>query len=145
MTEEQLVDGCLKNDALAQKMLYERYSSKMMGVCTRYADRFSEAEDILQDVFIKIHEHSHQLSDEDKLTSWVYQITRNTLIDFHRKKGVLLTEYIGEEPLVHQNMEANPQFVNCLMPFVKEFQISIEMLWRKQFMETFRKRIMPRS
>ncbi|NQY68722.1 MAG: hypothetical protein HRT72_13490 [Flavobacteriales bacterium] len=130
---------------MTTEVIWANFSSKLLGFIKARVDSSGNAEDILQDVFIKIHEHSHQLSDEDKLTSWVYQITRNTLIDFHRKKGVLLTEYIGEEPLVHQNMEANPQFVNCLMPFVKEFQISIEMLWRKQFMETFRKRIMPRS
>lgn len=42
--------------------------------------------DILQDVYIKIHEKIHELKDSDKLQSWVYQITRNTVIDYLRKK-----------------------------------------------------------
>ncbi len=41
-------------------------------------------EDILQDVFIKIQLHIHKLSDSSKLTSWVYQITRNTVSDYYR-------------------------------------------------------------
>lgn len=42
--------------------------------------------DILQDVFLKVQENLHQLEQTSKLTSWVYQITRNTIIDYYRKK-----------------------------------------------------------
>ncbi|MRG88126.1 RNA polymerase sigma factor SigZ [Salinibacillus xinjiangensis] len=43
-----------------------------------------DAEDIIQEVFIKIHNHLPNLKEEEKLQAWVYQITRNTLIDFYR-------------------------------------------------------------
>lgn len=43
------------------------------------------SEDILQDVFVKIQLHVHTLKDSSKLTSWVYQITRNTILDYFRK------------------------------------------------------------
>lgn len=47
------------------------------------------SEDILQDVFLKIQLHVHTLKDSSKLTSWVYQITRNTILDHFRKKNNL--------------------------------------------------------
>jgi RNA polymerase sigma-70 factor, ECF subfamily len=59
------------------------------------------ADDILQEVFIKIHIHIHQLKDPGKLTSWVYQITRNTIQDFFKKNtfpsGIELAQLSGTE------------------------------------------------
>ena len=67
------------------------------------------SEDILQDVFLKIHLNLHTLSDRSKLTSWVYQITRNTVADYYRKTssvvqidGFDLAEHENEEPLYLQ-------------------------------------------
>lgn len=64
------------------------------------------SEDILQDVFLKIHHSIHTLSDCSKLTSWVYQITRNTVADHFRKShievqidGLDFAEQENEEPL----------------------------------------------
>lgn len=45
------------------------------------------SEDLLQDVFLKIHQNIHALADSSKLTAWVYQITRNTIADHFRKKS----------------------------------------------------------
>ncbi len=65
-----------------------------------------KCEDILQDVFLKIHINIHTLSDCSKLTSWVYQITRNTVADHYRKTnlevqidGFDFAEQENEEPL----------------------------------------------
>jgi RNA polymerase sigma-70 factor (ECF subfamily) len=64
------------------------------------------SEDILQDVFLKIHLNIHTLTDCSKLTSWVYQITRNTIADHYRKTnlevqidGFDFAEQENEEPL----------------------------------------------
>lgn len=48
----------------------------------------SFADDILQDVFIKIHENIDTLKDDTKINSWVYQITRNSIIDYYRKRKI---------------------------------------------------------
>lgn len=66
----------------------------------------STSEDILQDVFVKIQLNIHTLSNHSKLTSWVYQITRNTVADYYRRHKALpgmsyyeLAEEETEEPL----------------------------------------------
>lgn len=56
----------------------------------RVADSMS-AEDILQEVFLKIHQQIESLKDVKKLESWIYQITRNAIIDAYRRNKVILT------------------------------------------------------
>ena len=42
-------------------------------------------QDILQDVYLKIHSHIESVQDSEKLESWIYQITRNTIVDYFRR------------------------------------------------------------
>ena len=56
LTEEQIIKRCLKNDRQAQKAIYEKYSSVLMGICIRYLNNPFEAEEVLQDGFVKIFE-----------------------------------------------------------------------------------------
>lgn len=77
-----------------------------------------DSEDILQEVFIKIHQKSKQLENELKLTSWIFQITRNTIIDFYRKKRIPISESVLFEPQEDLEEELNPQLLSCLMPFI---------------------------
>lgn len=62
------------------------------------------AQDILQDVFIKVYLNIHQLNDSTKLTSWIYQITRNTITDYLKQHPFLpstveLVDEIQDEPV----------------------------------------------
>ena len=54
MSDEEMLEGCKANQEIAQKYLFDRYSRVMTGVCMRYADRYEEAQDIVQDGFIKV-------------------------------------------------------------------------------------------
>src|SRR5438128_3430700 len=57
------------------------------------------AEDLLQDVFLKIHMHIDALRDEERLESWVYQIARNLIIDYYRRQ-TLTMPWEEAEPLL---------------------------------------------
>jgi RNA polymerase sigma-70 factor, ECF subfamily len=85
------------------------------------------SEDILQDVFVKIHLNIYTLSDWSKLTSWVYQITRNTIADYFRKthlmvqlEGVDFPEQDSEEPLYRALSQCINQKINNLPPTYKQ-------------------------
>jgi len=60
LTEEELIRGCIRGEATCQKELFNRYASRMLGVCHRYARNAADAEDILQDAFIKIFDKMSQ-------------------------------------------------------------------------------------
>lgn len=83
--EEELIARCLKRDRKAQKMLYDKYSSIMMGLCRRYSNDKSTAEDILQEGFIKVFLHMKSFSGKGSFTGWIKRIMINTAISYYHK------------------------------------------------------------
>lgn len=83
--EKEIIDGCKKQNRKAQKMLYDRFSSKFLGVCMRYAKDKQEAEDILQEGFLKIFERIDQYNFTGAFEGWMRRIMVNTAITNYRK------------------------------------------------------------
>ena len=67
--------------------LWEQFSDKLRGFLRTKVSDPETAEDLLQEVFLRIHKHIDEIRDEERLTSWVYQIARNLVTDYYRKKG----------------------------------------------------------
>jgi RNA polymerase sigma-70 factor, ECF subfamily len=85
MTEEELIDRCLQLNEKAQEELYNLYSSKMMGVTLRYVKTFEEAQDVLQDGFIKVFDKLDTYTREGSFEGWIRRIIVNTALDYLRK------------------------------------------------------------
>lgn len=85
MTDEQIIDGCRKKDPRAQKALFEKYARTMLGVCIRYMKAQQEAEDVMQDAFIKVFEKFDKYNGEGSLEGWIKRIMVNTALDQLRK------------------------------------------------------------
>lgn len=85
MTEELLIHGCLRNEASAQQELYYRYSPKMLSVCYRYAKSREDAEDMLQEGFIKVFTQIHQFQNRGALEGWIRRIIVHTCINNLKK------------------------------------------------------------
>ncbi len=102
-------------------------------ILTRVPDEPS-ADDILQDVFLKIHTQIDTLRDQEKLQSWLYQITRNTITDYYRKHKatVELSEALPlpEEPVVEDDV------VKELIPSVKAMVESLPDDYREALLLT---------
>jgi len=86
MTDQELVEACLKKNSSAQKELYDRFAGKMMGVCLRYSQGQDDAQDILQDGFIKVFEKLAQFSGKGALGGWIRMIMINTALIHIRKE-----------------------------------------------------------
>ena len=95
MNETQLVEACLNGSYRAQKELYDRYSPLMMGICMRYAQSEEEAEDILQEGFIKVYKHLHTFEGRGAIGAWIRKIMVNTALQNYRenKNARLHVEY----------------------------------------------------
>ncbi|HVM87616.1 MAG TPA: sigma-70 family RNA polymerase sigma factor [Puia sp.] len=85
MTEEAIFQGCLKNQAAAQRELYNRYSPKMLAVCYRYAHNREDAEDMLQEGFIKVFSQIHTFQNKGAFEGWVRRIMVHTCINNLKK------------------------------------------------------------
>ncbi|MCH2223737.1 MAG: RNA polymerase sigma factor SigZ [Crocinitomicaceae bacterium] len=105
---------------MTTEAIWKDFASQLLGFIKARVHSPENAEDILQDVFIKIHQQSNHLNDKTKLTSWIYQITRNTIIDFYRKKKITSSENIISEISEEVSPLTDFKFIHCLMPFVKE-------------------------
>jgi RNA polymerase sigma-70 factor (ECF subfamily) len=85
MTEEHMLAGCLKNDAASQDALYARFSPRMLGVCYRFAKNREDAEDMLQEGFIKVFSQIHQYRGDGVLEGWIRRIVVHTCINNLKK------------------------------------------------------------
>lgn len=85
MTEEVILQGCLDNLSTAQEALYNQFSPRMLGVCYRYARSREDAEDMLQEGFIKVFSQIHQFKSEGALEGWIRKIIVHTCINSLKK------------------------------------------------------------
>jgi RNA polymerase sigma factor (sigma-70 family) len=86
MGEEELIQGCIKGDREAQKLLYSKFSKQMYMVCLRYVKEQQEAEDVLQEAFIKVFNSIKNFRSESKLPYWIKRIVINTALNAQRSK-----------------------------------------------------------
>jgi RNA polymerase sigma factor (sigma-70 family) len=84
--ENDLIEGCIAGDRRMQEELYRRFSPRMYGVCLRYAANTEEAEDILQEGFIKVYKKLGSFRKEGSFEGWVRRIFVNTAIEHFRRK-----------------------------------------------------------
>jgi RNA polymerase sigma factor (sigma-70 family) len=85
MTEEAILQGCLKNESAAQRELYNRYSPKMLAVCYRFAHNREDAEDMLQEGFIKVFSQIHTFQNKGAFEGWIRRIIVHTCINNLKK------------------------------------------------------------
>ena len=72
---------------LSTEDIWEEFSQRLKLFIVKRVGSEHDAEDILQDIFAKIHSNLPNLKGQEKITAWVHQITRNTIIDYYRLQG----------------------------------------------------------
>lgn len=83
--EKEILKGCIKHDRKAQKLLYEQYAPGLLGACMRFTGNRAEAQDILQDGFIKIFKNIKDFEGRSSLIGWMRRIVINTAITHYHK------------------------------------------------------------
>lgn len=84
--ETDLIQSCINGDRQMQQLLYDRFSSKMYGVCLRYSGNVEDANDIMQEGFIKVFKNLPKFRGEGSFEGWIRRIFVNTSIEHYRKK-----------------------------------------------------------
>lgn len=94
-SDSDLLEGCIQGNRTAQRELYNRFAPKMYGICLRYAANAEEAEDILQEGFIKVFRKVSSFRREGSFEGWIRRIFVNTAIEQYRKRMYLqpITEH----------------------------------------------------
>ena len=108
MDDHQLVKDCLKGKPEAQRQLYEQFAKSMLGVCYRYTKSLNDAEDVLQDGFVKVFLGIHQYKFEGELGAWIRRIMVNTALNFLKKNRKYRDEMVFTEQPLHPVADSNP-------------------------------------
>ena len=114
MTTEELILGCKRKDPVAQRQVYTIYSGRMFGICVRYAKNYADAEDIMQESFMKIFDKIHQFKNEGSFEGWIKRIVINTAL---KKYTLLRYEKERNHPdltLLEQNHHIDPSAYSSL-------------------------------
>ena len=113
MDDSVLVEKCIKGDQRAQRVLFEKYARKMLGVCLRYSKSIPQAEDVLQEGFIKVFSKL-EMYKGGSLEGWIRKIMVNSSLDKIRKEkkrqGDVSVEDVGfkleNNSFILENLEA---------------------------------------
>ena len=86
LSESDLIQGCIDGSRQTQEILYKRFSPKMYSVCLRYSGNVEDANDLLQEGFIKIFKNLEKFRGDGSFEGWIRRIFVNTSIEHFRKK-----------------------------------------------------------
>jgi RNA polymerase sigma-70 factor (ECF subfamily) len=108
--DNELIQGCLREDRKYQEAMFRRFAGRLMAVSLRYARHRLEAEDILQDAFIRIFDHIHQFQGKGSLEGWMRRIVVNTALKNVDRKS-FSREIIGMENTPEDIFGAPPDVI----------------------------------
>ena len=102
------------------KLIWDSFSRTLRRFLLPQVACGQDADDLLQEIFIKIHLKHHTLTKEESLPSWVWQITRNTLLDYHKKRRMPLTSVDQIELLPDEisPLDINQLMAECIRPYL---------------------------
>lgn len=102
----ELIKGCQLGQRQAQEKLYRFYAAKMLGVCMRYATDKMEAEDMLQNGFIKVFGRMNDFRGDGSFEGWIRRIMVHSSIEYYRKHHKMMQLVDLETPGAEQSVNA---------------------------------------
>ncbi len=123
MTQEELIPMILKKEERAFTLLYDMYSKSLYAVISNLLKETEDAEDVLQEVFVKIWKNFDSYSDsKGRLYTWMLNIARNTAIDKLRSKGYSNNQKnLSTDNFVHLLDDSNKMIHRIDTIGIKEF------------------------
>lgn len=117
VTEQELVRRCKKHDIVAQEALYKRFSGVLFGICLRYCGNRDDANDLLQDVFIRIFDRIRSFKGEGSLEGWMKVTCVRQALNYLRKENRIRkqTDHLdNRETKIYQHPFATEDLIRSL-------------------------------
>src|SRR5436189_3475215 len=102
--------------AMTTEKVWEEFHPKLQQFVLRRIPDEQSSEDVLQDVFLKIHTRIDTLRNEERLPSWIYQIARNAIADYYRERRATLA--LSEVPVLAEEA-GDDDVIKELIPSIK--------------------------
>ena len=141
---KNLVEGCLRGDRHSQSSLYNLLSKKMFVVCLRYSRSREEAEEILQEGFMKVFQFIHQYKSTGSFEGWVSKIMMNCALQRYRSKGhlhaVVSIDFVTEDNLTNDENIISKIGAKELLSMVQELSPAYRMVFNLYVFEGLKHR-----
>lgn len=136
LTNNEIIARCILKDRQAQKALYEKYAAKMFGFCLRYSIGRADAQDLLQDGFIKVFDSINSLKEVAQLEAWMSRIFINLSLSRFRKltRGPVM---VGVDDILDDSIrdiysvELEPMEINevlkCMMTLPEKYRLVLNL------------------
>ena len=109
--QRQLIKECLRGNSVAQKQLYDAFAETMLGICFRYTKSLADADDVLQEGFIKVFRNLHSYRNEGELGGWIRMIMVNTALNYLKKKKEYQYDMSFLSEPLHPVSNENPEII----------------------------------
>jgi RNA polymerase sigma-70 factor (ECF subfamily) len=108
MDHHKLIRDCLKGKLQAQKQLYDEFAKHMLGVCYRYTRSLRDAEDVLQEGFVKVFTNLAQFKQQGELGAWIRKIMVNTALNYLKRNRRYQDEMFFTNDYLHPVSDNDP-------------------------------------
>jgi RNA polymerase sigma-70 factor (ECF subfamily) len=112
LNEEEIINGCIHKNTACQQLLFDKYAGSLLSICRRYARDPADAEDILQEAFIKIFANIGQYRFAGSFEGWIKKITVNYCLKYLQKKRIEFKD--STETEAKQNKSIEPEILSSL-------------------------------
>ncbi len=140
MDNQKLVKDCIREIPAAQRQLYDLFAETMLGVCYRYTKSIDDAEDVLQDGFVKVFRNLHQYKFEGELGAWIRRIMVTTALNFLKKNSRYSYDLSFDNENLHPVTDDNPEIKMTgkeLADLVRQLPIGYQTIFNMHAVEGF--------
>ena len=140
MDTQKLVKECIREMPAAQRQLYDHFAESMLGVCYRYTKSMDDAEDVLQDGFVKVFKNLGQYKYEGELGAWIRRIMVTTALNFLKKNSRYNHDFSFDNENLHPVAYDNPEIkmtAKELADLVRQLPIGYQTVFNLHAIEGF--------
>jgi len=142
LNEKQIIRGCYERDRNAQRELYNRYSAAMLMVCMRYSKNRDDAEDMLQEAFIKIFKSIDGFRGQSTLGYWIKRIVINTALNYQRSKLYLfpMVELVDDSYQASSDENLSDYSLEELIKMIQALPVGCQVIFNLYAIEGYKHR-----
>jgi len=138
--DQHIIQGCKKGNPQSQKLLYKKYKAILFGICLRYAKDRMEAEDFLQEGFIRIYKDLYQYQPKSGLGAWMRKVMVNSCLRQIQKNKLKFTEVdwnqiVNQREEIEEEADFNKE--KLLIKMIQQLPSGYRMIFNMYVMEGF--------
>jgi len=100
-SEQEIIDGCRKNIRMFQELLYKAYYDLFMKICVRYAKNMEDAEQLVNDGFLRVYKHIDGFKNNGSFEGWMKRIVINNCLDYLKCRQLKESRLQAPNDVIH--------------------------------------------